>query len=147
MLLSSRMRGEAKEIAKPIVAVGEEIATTGNPVDPPAVFLWGGESTVTISENSGIGGPNQEFALSAALELGEDMVLAAIDTDGEDGSSEVAGAIVDTETVNDSARVRSCLEDNDAGTYLADENTRIRTGPTGTNVNDVIVGVIPETST
>jgi hydroxypyruvate reductase len=145
-VFSKSMSGEAKQAAKPFVDVCEEIAATGHPIEPPGVLLAGGECTVTVSGNSGDGGPNQEFALSAALELTEDVVISAVDTDGEDGSSDVAGAIVDAETVTDPASARFHLKKNDAGTYLAKKNARIRTGPTGTNVNDLFVGVIPKTS-
>jgi hydroxypyruvate reductase len=146
MILSNNIRGEAKQAAKSFVEVSDEVADTGRPIEPPAVLLAGGECTVTVSESSGDGGPNQEFALSAALEMTEDVVIGAVDTDGEDGSSDVAGALVDAGTVTDPASARSHLENNDAGTYLANKNARIRTGPTGTNVNDIFVGVVPETS-
>jgi hydroxypyruvate reductase len=142
-ILAKGIHGEAKQAAKSFVEVIDEIAATGRPIEPPAVLLAGGECTVTVSEGGGDGGPNQEFALSAALEMTEDVVIGAVDTDGEDGSSDVAGAIVDFETVTDTARARSHLENNDAGTYLANKNARIRTGPTGTNVNDIFVGVVP----
>jgi len=143
MILTTRLRGEATEVAKPVVAVSEEIVITGNPIEPPAVLLAGGECTVTLSDSDGDGGPNQEFVLSAGLELSREAVVAAVDTDGEDGSSNAAGAIVDVETVSDPDRAQSCLNHNDAGAYLSDVNARIETGPTGTNVNDVVVVVIP----
>ncbi|WP_123624261.1 glycerate kinase [Halorubrum sp. CSM-61] len=142
--LSSRIRGEAREVVKPLVAVSEEIAATGAPVEPPAVVLAGGESTVTITGEGGSGGPNQEAVLSGALELAEDTVLAAVDTDGEDGSSNAAGAIADAETVTDEARARRALDGNDAGAYLQEINAVIETGPTGTNVNDVVALVVSD---
>jgi hydroxypyruvate reductase len=145
-IVSNSIGGEAKQAAKSFVEVSDEIAATGRPIEPPVVLLAGGECTVTVSEGGGDGGSNQEFALSAALETTEDVVIGAVDTDGEDGSSDVAGALVDTETVTDPASVRSHLENNDSGTYLANKNARIRTCPTGTNVNDIFVGVVPQTS-
>jgi len=87
-------------------------------------------------------GPNQEFALAAAVELPDDAVLASVDTDGVDGFSEVAGAIVDASTGEDRATARDALARNDAGTYLTERGATIRTGPTGTNVNDLHVLVI-----
>ncbi len=74
LVLSSRIRGEARDAALAHVAVAEEIAATGNPVTPPAVVLSGGETTVTVS-GEGRGGPNQEFALAAALALPSAAVL------------------------------------------------------------------------
>jgi hydroxypyruvate reductase len=143
-LLSSRVRGEAREAAKSHVAVGEEALATGNPVEPPAVVLSGGETTVTV-RGDGVGGPNLEYALSAALELaGTDTtgVLASVDTDGVDGGTEVAGALVDEETLDgreDRAAARDALARNDSLACLEGRDCLIRTGPTGTNVNDLRV--------
>jgi hydroxypyruvate reductase len=146
LLLSSRLRGESSEIAKPLVAVAEEIAATGNPIEKPAVVLAGGETTVTVRDTGGDGGPNQELVLSGALEIEGPEVLAAVDTDGEDGSSDAAGAIANSATVTDVGSARSHLHSNDAGTYLKAANAKIETGPTGTNVNDMIVLVVPDGS-
>jgi len=143
LVLTSRLRGEAREVAKPLVAVAEEVAATGSPVDPPAVLLAGGETTVTISGDGGEGGPNQELVLSGALDHDGDAVLAAVDTDGEDGSSDVAGAIADVDAIANRERAREALLANDAGSYLSEIGATIETGPTGTNVNDVVVLVVP----
>ncbi|WP_135366614.1 glycerate kinase type-2 family protein [Halosimplex halophilum] len=147
LVLTSRLRGEASEVGKSLVSIGAEAGATGTPVEPPAVLLAGGECTVSITGDGGSGGPNQELALSAALER-EDAVLAAVDTDGEDGSSEAAGAVVDGSTVGDGdrERAREHLSVNDAGTYLAQVGATIETGPTGTNVNDVVAVVVGERS-
>ena len=148
LVLSSRIRGEAREAAKTQVAIAEGIAATGDPLDPPAVVVSGGETTVTV-DGEGVGGPNQEFALSAALELaaGDDAapetVVAAVDTDGVDGPTDAAGAIVDGETVS-VQEGRHALADNDATTALRAADAVITTGPTGTNVNDLRVVVVPE---
>ncbi|WP_224269093.1 glycerate kinase type-2 family protein [Haloprofundus salinisoli] len=148
-ILSSRVRGESREAAKTHAAVAEEAIFTGNPVSPPAVVFSGGETTVTV-RGDGTGGPNQEFALSAAIEFatawrdGADVVLASVDTDGRDGGSEVAGAIVDAETVDDVAAARAALADNDAFTYLDARDAVVETGPTGTNVNDLRVLVVDD---
>lgn len=148
LVLSSRIRGEAREAAKTQVAIAEGIAAIGEPLDPPAVVVSGGETTVTV-DGEGVGGPNQEFALSAALELaaGDDAapetVVAAVDTDGVDGPTDAAGAIVDGETVA-VREGRHALADNDANTALGAADAVITTGPTGTNVNDLRVVVVPE---
>jgi hydroxypyruvate reductase len=140
-VLSSSVRGEAREAALTHVAVAEEIASTGNPLDVPAVVLSGGETTVTV-RGDGEGGPNQEFALAAAIELDAGATLACVDTDGIDGGSDVAGAIVDADTVDDVDAARAALAENDALGYLADRNAIVETGPTGTNVNDLRVLVV-----
>ena len=141
LILSTRIRGEAREAAKTHVAIGEEILASHNPVAPPAVLLSGGETTVTV-RGSGTGGPNQEFTLSAALELSSGLTLAAIDTDGIDGASEYAGGIVDQTTVDDQHRARQALDDNDASTLLARSGDIVETGPTGTNINDLRILVV-----
>ncbi|WP_336345813.1 glycerate kinase type-2 family protein [Halalkalicoccus ordinarius] len=152
LILTSRVRGEAREAAKTHAAIAEEVRASGNPIEAPAVICSGGETTVTL-RGEGTGGPNQEFALSAAFELrGEEAVaLASVDTDGIDGATEVAGALIDGETVSDPERARDALEDNDANPYLDERDALIETGSTGTNVNDLRVLVVgatasPETS-
>ena len=144
LVLSSRIRGEAREAAKVLSGVAEECAATGTPVEAPAVLLSGGETTVTI-RGDGVGGPNQEFALSAALELADpDVVVASVDTDGIDGNSDAAGGIATRTTADPLDEAREALENNDAGSFLEQRDGLIVTGPTGTNVNDLEVFVVPE---
>ena len=141
LVLSSRIRGEAREAAKTQVAVAEEMRATGNPVEPPTVVLSGGETTVTV-RGDGEGGPNLELALSAALELdAAGVVLASVDTDGRDGGTDVAGAIVDADAV-ETERGRAALSNSDALAAFEADECVIRTGPTGTNVNDLRVVVV-----
>jgi hydroxypyruvate reductase len=142
VLLSSRVRGEAREVAKTHVAVAEEILAAGNPVRPPAIVLSGGETTVTM-DNGETGGPNQEFALSGSVELSDPgVVLASIDTDGIDGASDAAGAIVDRGTATPVETAREALLKNDSYSFLDGKNALIDTGPTGTNVNDLQIVVV-----
>lgn len=146
-VLSSRVRGEARAAGRFHAAVAAEVAARGEPVEAPAVLLSGGEVTVTV-RGDGTGGPNQELALAAAIELAEsgtEATLASVDTDGIDGPTDVAGAIVDAETVaDDSGAAREALAHNDAGTFLDERDAALRTGYTGTNVNDLRVVVIPD---
>ena len=142
-VLSSRVRGEAREAGRFHAAVAEEILEAGDPVSPPAVVLSGGEVTVTV-RGDGVGGPNQELALAAALEFAEedtDAVLASVDTDGIDGSTDACGAIVDGE-FGDPGEARRALEDNDAYSALEKAGAILETGYTGTNVNDLRVVVL-----
>jgi glycerate 2-kinase len=141
LVVSSRIRGEATEAALSQLAIAEECAATGTPVEPPAVLLSGGETTVTVTGN-GDGGPNLEFALRVAVEQPETVVCASVDTDGEDGGTEVAGAIVDGETLSNPQRGRAALLENDALPVLEESDAVVETGPTGTNVNDLRVFVI-----
>ena len=143
LILSSRVRGESREAAKTGVAIAEEIRSTGEPLDPPAAVVSGGETTVTV-RGDGVGGPNQEFALSAGLELTEpEVVVAAVDTDGIDGVTDAAGGIVDCETVPSEAGSEA-LAANDAHALLNRVGALVRTGSTGTNVNDLRVVVVCE---
>lgn len=140
LILSSRIEGEARESAKTHAAIAGEIQVTGNPIEPPAVILSGGETTVTI-EGSGRGGPNQEFVLGGSLGMPDGTVLAAVDTDGIDGNSEAAGGILDRNLLDTDA-ARLALSENDSESYLAERDAQLFTGKTGTNVNDLRVLVV-----
>lgn len=141
-VLSSRVRGEARESALTHLAVAEEIRETGQPVEAPAVVLSGGETTVTVT-GDGRGGPNQEFALAAGIELDrEGIFVAAVDTDGKDGTADAAGALVDAGTVEDVDGAREALAANDVCPFLAGRDALLVSGPTGTNVNDLRVLVV-----
>ncbi|MFC4543466.1 glycerate kinase [Halosolutus amylolyticus] len=147
LVLSSRFAGEAGEVGRVHASVAAEIVAAGEPVEPPAVVLSGGEVTVTV-DGDGTGGPNQEFALAAAIELAEsgaDAVLASVDTDGIDGPTDAAGAIVDRGTVprDEVDPARRALAANDVYDDLDDRSALLRTGYTGTNVNDLRVLVVP----
>ncbi|ATW86993.1 hydroxypyruvate reductase [Halohasta litchfieldiae] len=148
LVLSSRVRGEARDAATTHVAIAEEVRATDTPISPPAVVLSGGETTVTIRGN-GSGGPNQEFATSAALELDDgkedgegQIVVAAVDTDGIDGATDVAGALIDETTVEDPEAAREALAENDVYPYLESRDALVLTGATGTNLNDLRVMVV-----
>ena len=168
-VLAAGVRGEASESALTHVAIAEECRDRGTPAEPPVVLLSGGETTVTLAADHGDGGPNGEFATSAGLALdndrgdhgagkgrgdrgspnGEDpptdagIVVASVDTDGIDGATDAAGALVDADTLPEPA-AREALARNDTYPLLASADALIRTGPTGTNVNDlrvIVVGV------
>ncbi|RKD98236.1 glycerate kinase type-2 family protein [Halopiger aswanensis] len=137
LVLAAGVRGEAREAALTHVAIAEECRETGEPASPPAVLLSGGETTVTLGDEPGCGGPNQEFVLNGALDLEADgIVVASVDTDGIDGATDAAGAIADATTVPD-AEGRAALERNDVLPVLDEADALLRTGPTGTNVNDL----------
>jgi hydroxypyruvate reductase len=113
----------------------------------PGVRLWGGETTVVLPPQPGQGGRNQHLALAAALALQgrQDILLLAAGTDGNDGNTQAAGAIVDGGTVvraaaagRDAARA---LREADAGGCLAAAGDLLVTGPTGTNVTDLAIGL------
>ena len=144
LLLSTFVEGEAREVAKVAVSLAKEVLASGLPVPPPACLVLGGETTVTVKGN-GKGGRNQELALAAALALeGIDRVsIMALATDGTDGPSDSAGGLVDGATA---ATIRAAgidpvaaLAANDSYPALEAGGAMLRTGPTGTNVNDLLV--------
>jgi len=149
-LLSSTLRGEARELGRVHAAVAEECLATGDPITPPAVVLSGGEGTVTV-RGDGEGGPNTECALSAAIEftqeeLDERVAFCSVDTDGRDGATNAAGGAVDGTTIPlaDREGARDALRENDALSFLDAHDGLVRTGGTGTNVNDLRVLVIED---
>lgn len=147
MLLSSGLEGEAKEVAAVLAAVAKEIVVTGNPVQPPACLLSGGETTVTV-RGSGLGGRNQEFALSAAAAIDgiEGIVVLSGGTDGTDGPTDAAGAVVDGTTLrrgrDRGLEAADFLRRNDSHTFLRAVGDLLVTGPTFTNVMDLHVVVV-----
>jgi len=116
--------------------------------DDPTALIRGGETTVTLSDDSGTGGRCQELALAAARVvggLGREAVVLAAGTDGRDGPTDAAGALVGPETW---ARIRSAgidpdraLRRHDSYPALDAANALLRTGPTGTNVMDLAIGL------
>lgn len=138
LVLSTRVRGEAREIGAAHAAVAEEVRTAGRPVASPAAIISGGEVTVTV-EGGGRGGPNQEFVLGTATELTvDDVVVAAVDTDGRDGGTDAAGALAEGHSV-DTDEARAALTRNDSYSYFDSRGELVRTARTGTNVNDLRV--------
>ena len=111
------------------------------------VRIWGGESVVNLPENPGRGGRNQHLALAAARIIAghDNLTLLVAGTDGTDGVTPDAGGLVDGETCSRIALgtldVQTCLSTADSGTALAAAGDLIHTGPTGTNVGDIVIGL------
>jgi hydroxypyruvate reductase len=143
LLLSTFVEGEAREVARVAAALAKDMARNGRPVIPPACLILGGETTVTIRGN-GRGGRNQELALAAAVALDgwPHVLVATLATDGNDGPTDAAGAVATGETVAEGRALgldaRAYLANNDAYTYFDRLGALIRTGPTNTNVNDLL---------
>ena len=141
MILGDSLEGEAKDVGKVLAAIARSAATHGQPLAAPCVLLCGGETTVTV-RGSGRGGRNAEFALSLALGLdGLPKVWAlAADTDGVDGTEEVAGAIVAPDTLarawRQGIRPADSLANNDGHGLFEALGDQVITGATRTNVND-----------
>ncbi|HDZ36001.1 MAG TPA: glycerate kinase [Thermococcus sp.] len=148
LLLTTTLEGEAREIALAMGSIVQEIARYGRPVPKPAVLIAGGEWTVTIEGEAGLGGPNQEFALSVARKIeGLNAVILAVDTDGTDGPTDAAGGIVDGATIKRLRKagidVEEALRKHDAYNALEKAGALLKTGPTGTNVNSLVIAVVP----
>ncbi len=136
------LEGEASEAARSWIEV---LLETAEDID----VVWsGGETTVTV-RGDGRGGRNTEFALAAAVELdrleNDDWVVASLATDGQDGNSESAGAIASRETIRRARELgidpEAALDNNDSATFFRRVGGLVLTGPTGTNVNDLYVGL------
>jgi len=142
MILTLTLEGESREAGIAFARLGAEIQRCSKPLTPPCVVVAGGETTVTIHGQCGEGGPNQEFALSAALQLdNEGVVIAAIDSDGTDGPTDIAGGIVDASTAERAKEkdidISGHLSHHNASPVLRELNDAVITGHTGTNVNDL----------
>jgi len=174
VVLGTRIDGEASVVAGTYVAMAEMLSqqreqygVKGGSVNSyqiaklPAAIIAGGETVVTIpAECNGKGGRNQELALSAEIKLKEiglrDVVLASYGTDGTDGPTDAAGAIVDGASVERIERTlpgryaHDAMKNHDAYNFFHDVNADgsccsshlIQTGPTGTNVADVMITLI-----
>jgi glycerate 2-kinase len=145
-IIHAHMSGEAREIGQQMAHRLMHLASTGKRLKPQCL-LMGGETTVTI-RGDGRGGRNQEIALSAsiALEDIENVALMSFATDGVDGPTDAAGGII-TGTTTRTARAfnlepRRALEDNNTYPILDAVGGLIRTGSTGTNLNDLVVGLV-----
>ncbi len=144
LLLTTFMEGEARTAGQFAAALVRGELRHSDPLPRPACIVIGGETTVTV-RGEGRGGRNQELALSAALALEgiSGWALMALATDGADGPTDSAGAVVDGETT---ARGRAAgldaqdaLVRNDSYPFLKAAEAQMHTGPTGTNVNDLLV--------
>ncbi len=148
MLLSTMFEGESRELGRTFGFIAKEIFMNSRPQHAPCAVIGGGETTVTISNNAGTGGPNQEFALGAALEISDDgsIVIAGLDTDGTDGPTLYAGGIADqcsmVRAKEAGVDIFSSLKCHDVTPALLRLEDAIITGNTGTNVNDLKVMLI-----
>jgi len=148
VVLSTTIEGETRDIASMHARIAREILETGRPVRRPACLLSGGETTVTL-RGKGSGGRNQEFVLAAAIALASSgpVTILSAGTDGIDGPTDAAGAIADSSTLPRASELgldpRQFLDNNDSYRFFEPLNALLKTGPTGSNVADVRVLLIP----
>ncbi len=147
LILTSRLQGEAREAAKVLCSIAIETRMSGWPIPAPACLLAGGETTVTL-QGLGQGGRNMEFALAAALELAgtSGIQLLSAGTDGTDGPTDAAGAFADGTSISRAkALAKSApqhLADNDSYNFFQPLGDLFITGPTRTNVMDLVIILI-----
>ncbi|WP_457571885.1 glycerate kinase type-2 family protein [Desulfovulcanus sp.] len=143
LILSSSIEGETKDIARMHASIAKEILESGHPVVPPCCVISGGETTVSLGESCGLGGRNQEFALAAALELEglKNVLILSAGTDGTDGPTDAAGAVVIGSTLAHARKLdldaRKFLQEHNAYNFFKRTRELIITGPTLTNVMDI----------
>lgn len=145
-ILSAEIRGEAKIVGKELAERAKDVKRRG-PATLPACLVSGGETTVTVT-GKGTGGRNMELALSFATEVDgcEGITLLSAGTDGTDGPTDAAGAIVDGTTVaaakTSGLSAIEYLENNDSYHFFRKAGGLFITGPTGTNVMDIQVMLV-----
>ncbi|AEJ62291.1 MOFRL domain protein [Spirochaeta thermophila DSM 6578] len=150
LILTAGLEGEAREVAHLFAALMRD-AARGIPLSPPCCILAGGETTVTVT-GSGTGGRNQEMALAVLLSLLQRPALRPAGflsggTDGTDGPTDAAGGLIIPRIIEHArphlSRLRAALADNDAYHALASLDALLVTGPTGTNVCDIQIVLVP----
>ncbi len=147
-IVSSSVQGDIGRLVKETLHLTNSILENGSPVKPPCCILSGGEPTVKVTGN-GKGGRNQEFSMRCIKALDrwkdKDLLLASIGTDGSDGPTDAAGALVTPTSAERALEkgldVDSYLENNDAYHLFQTLGDLVLTGPTGTNVMDLHIAL------
>jgi glycerate-2-kinase len=148
LVLSTRIEGEASDVGRVHAGIAIDAVESGRPVEPPLALVTGGETTVTVADDAGDGGPNQETALGFAEKIDgrSGIVGAFVGTDGTDGPTELAGGLATGRTRGRAkaagAPIADALERNDAAETLIELDDAIVTGPTATNLMDLRVVLI-----
>ncbi len=145
-IITSELMGDTIEAAKKIIDTAITFQKNEQ-VKKPCCLLFGGETTIKVGGN-GTGGRNQHLALYAALLLKDqkDITLLSAGTDGNDGPTVAAGAVVDTKTyakaLQQGLKVENYLNNFDSFHFFEKAGGHIITGPTMTNVMDIVIVII-----
>ena len=143
-VLSIQITGEAREAGRIFGSIVRDIRENSLPFAPPAALVAGGETTVTV-RGKGKGGRNQELALAAAVKItgSGEVVVGSFATDGIEGGTDAAGALADGSTITRGLKFgmdpEEYLRSNDSYHYFSRLEDLVITGPTGTNVNDIMI--------
>jgi hydroxypyruvate reductase len=146
-VVSSEVTGESRTVAQSLGNHVRDILAEDKTIDRPICLISGGETTATV-RGEGLGGRNQEFALAAAIEIAglDNVVVLSAGTDGTDGPTDAAGAIVDGGTVQRGRVIGLSAQDflvrNDSYHFLQATGDLLKTGPTLTNVMDLQIVLI-----
>jgi glycerate-2-kinase len=149
-VLTTLLEGESWQAGTFLACVAKEVVLSHRPFTPPCLIIIGGETTTKIDSPSALGGPSQELALGFALEITkwDGLSIAAIDTDGTDGPTDIAGGISDGTSVDRARRkgfdVYEHLKTHNSSRVLKTIGDEIITGNTGTNLCDLNVVYISD---
>ena len=126
------------DVTKLKVEIGNYLQTASK-----GVHIWGGEPTVILPKNPGEGGRNQALALLLAAKISglSNVEILVAGTDGSDGPTSAAGGIVNGETFSDAVKGNKSLAQANSGAYLREHDSLFVTGPTGTNVMDLVIAI------
>ena len=149
-IISTSIEGEAKDVGVVLASIAKEVEKYSRPFHVPCILVAGGETTVAITGDHGEGGRNQELALAAALKIAgsKRTVIASMGTDGTDGTSDIAGAIVDGYTLEESKNAGTDLfqhlKRHDSSSVFRKLGDAIYTENTGTNLMDLMLIYVGE---
>jgi glycerate-2-kinase len=150
-ILTTSLEGESREVGLVLASISSETVQYDRPLRTPAAYVCAGETIVRLEKNTGenaIGGPSQELAVATALHLPKTGHIAGVflDTDGSDGPTEFAGALIDTRTNQRAHEAKidlyAHLKEHNVTTALNRLHDAIRTGATGANVMDLAILVV-----
>lgn len=149
IILTTKLEGEGREAGTVFASVGREVLENNRPMNPPCAIIAAGETPVTIEEKThGEGGPSQEFVLGASLKISgyDNVVIGSIDTDGTDGPTNIAGGLVDGDTVKRADEknidIYENLMEHNSFSVLKELGDAIFTEPTETNVMNLYIMVV-----
>jgi len=145
LILSTHLTGETENVVEFLDGIIKSEITHAVPLKAPVCLIFGGETTVQVT-GSGLGGRNQDLALRIVEKIANisDLLFISLATDGEDGPTDAAGAVIDGRIFGEGADrqgldIQSYIINNNSYVYLGKLGALIKTGSTGTNVNDLVI--------